>query len=83
MKVLVYSSKELYDNSGYEGRAEADLVCYRTDAGNYQMTKDRTSTFMHTYSYSNLKFYIRLAESDEFLKESIAASKLVNNNKSL
>jgi hypothetical protein len=76
MKVLVYSSKELYDNSGYEGRAEADLVCYRTDAGNYRATKDKTSTFLHTYSYSNLKFYIRLAERDEFSKELKSAENL-------
>lgn len=29
VKVLIYSSKEIYDNAGFEGRAEADLVAYR------------------------------------------------------
>tara|TARA_R110000782_G_scaffold21685_12_gene58113 strand:+ start:2461 stop:2694 length:234 start_codon:yes stop_codon:yes gene_type:complete len=72
MKVLVYSSKKLYDNSGYEGRAEADLVCYRTADGNYQTTKNKTSTFLHTYSYYHLQLRIRMTERDEFLKESMA-----------
>lgn len=29
VKVLIYSSKEIYDSAGFEGRAEADLVAYR------------------------------------------------------
>lgn len=29
VKVLIYSSKEIYDNAGFEGRAEADLIAYR------------------------------------------------------
>lgn len=29
VKVLIYSSKEIYDSAGFDGRAEADLVAYR------------------------------------------------------
>jgi len=31
VKVLIYSSRELYDTSSFEGRAEADLIAYRID----------------------------------------------------
>lgn len=29
VKVLIYSSKEIYDSAGFDGRAESDLVAYR------------------------------------------------------
>ena len=41
VKVLIYSSKELYNTSSYEGRAEADLVAYRVDEYNYEIVKNR------------------------------------------
>lgn len=42
VKVLIYSSKEIYDNAPYEGRAEADVVAYRRDDDYYEITKNRT-----------------------------------------
>jgi hypothetical protein len=30
MNVLIYSSKEMYDQAPFEGRAEADLIAYAT-----------------------------------------------------
>lgn len=40
MKVLIYSSEELYKNSGFEGRAEAELIAYRLDEYWYKIVKD-------------------------------------------
>ena len=53
MKVLIYSSKEIYDRTSFEGRAEADLIAYATisdspydgDGKMYQITKDRLGVF--------------------------------------
>ena len=46
VKVLIYSSKEIYDNSSYEGRAEADIIAYAEtdeyDYKKYKVLKDRT-----------------------------------------
>lgn len=44
MKVLIYSSKELYDNSSYEGRAEASLIAYRLENDKYAIMKNRNYT---------------------------------------
>jgi hypothetical protein len=30
MNVLIYPSKEMYDQAPFEGRAEADLIAYAT-----------------------------------------------------
>lgn len=43
LKVLVYSSKELFDKSSYEGRAEAHVIAYREDEYYYRVVKNRTS----------------------------------------
>lgn len=44
MKVLIYSTKELYDKSSYEGRAEADFVAYRLENDRYAIMKNRKNT---------------------------------------
>ena len=44
MKVLIYSSKEVYDNSSYVGRAEAHLIAYAgagLHSNMYMIVKDR------------------------------------------
>ena len=45
MKVLIYSSKELYEKSSYEGRAEAHVIAYRCD-NEYVVLKNRTTQYM-------------------------------------
>ena len=44
VKVLIYSSKEIYDNGSYDGRAEAALIAYALDEWTYQVVKNRFST---------------------------------------
>lgn len=39
VKVLIYSSKHLYDTSSYEGRAEADIIAYSVDDHHYEVVK--------------------------------------------
>ena len=53
MKVLIYSSKELCDNAGFEGRAEADLIAYRRGDGDYQVMKNRCPDYLPV-SYDNI-----------------------------
>ena len=81
VKVLIYSSKEIYDNASYEGRAEADIIAYSVDEFSYQIVKNRNfSLFLiHANSsdlskYSNipkyyLKRHIEQLESDELIDE--------------
>lgn len=40
VKVLIYSSKEIYDNASFEGRAEASIIAYR-DGMEYVIMKNR------------------------------------------
>jgi hypothetical protein len=44
VKVLIYSSKELFDKSSYEGRAEAHVITYRCE-DEYVVVKNRTSEY--------------------------------------
>lgn len=44
VKVIIYGSKELFDKSSYEGRAEAHVIAYR-DGVEYVITKNRTSEY--------------------------------------
>lgn len=44
IKVLIYSSKEIYEKSSFEGRAEADLIAYREDE-EYVILKNRTQRY--------------------------------------
>ena len=51
MKVLIYSSKEMYDKSSYVGRAEAHLIAYAFPGltrNMYMVVKDRYETL---YAY--------------------------------
>jgi hypothetical protein len=73
VKVLIYSSKEIYDTAPFEGRAEAHIVGYRKDDGYYEIVKNRTNHYMGSHTtYSSIKTVIRWAENDEwnFEKES-------------
>lgn len=45
VKVLIYSSKELYEKSSYEGRAEAHVIAYRCE-NEYVVLKNRTTQYM-------------------------------------
>lgn len=45
VKALFYSSKEIYDKSSYEGRAEASVIAYR-DGYDYVVLKNTTSQYM-------------------------------------
>lgn len=66
VKVLIYSSKEIYDNAPYEGRAEADIIAYRKH-DYYEIVKNRTEHFMGSYtSYHCIARVIKWAERDEF-----------------
>jgi hypothetical protein len=69
VKVLIYSSKKIYDNASYEGRAEADFVAYQEN-GWYQIVKNRTGRYMGPYITSYvLERELDWMERDEFTKE--------------
>lgn len=70
VKVLIYSSKEIYDNATYEGRAEADFVAYRKDDGYYEITKNRTGRYLGSYCLPHtLNQEFEWMERDELIKE--------------
>lgn len=46
VKVLIYGSKQIYDNAPFEGRAEAHLVAYR-EGLEYVIVKNRTSRYLN------------------------------------
>lgn len=70
VKVLIYGSKEIYDNASYEGRAESDFVAYRNDDGYYTITKNRTGRYFGNYcSPHGLGQAFKRMERDEFDKE--------------
>lgn len=47
VKVLIYSSKEMYEKSSYIGRAEAHIIAYRSDDNyRYFLVKNRTGPSM-------------------------------------
>lgn len=69
VKVLIYSSKEIYDNAPFEGRAEAHLVAYRQE-DEYVIIKNKTSQLMDkTVSVSFLSKQIMWAEKSEWERE--------------
>lgn len=63
MKVLIYSSKAIYDKASFDGRAEADLIAYAIisdspydcDGKMYQITKDRHGVFYSWQKTSPLR----------------------------
>lgn len=70
VKVLIYSSKEIYDTASYEGRAEADFVAYRKDDGYYEITKNRTGRYFGNYcSHLGIEQELKWMERDEFDRE--------------
>ena len=71
VKVLIYSSKEIYDAAPFEGRAESDIVAYRKDDGHfYEIVKNRTGRYMGSHtSYQGLQLDIKWIERDEFDRE--------------
>lgn len=46
IKVLIYSSKEIYDKASFAGRAEAHIIAYREDEHHYRIVKNRTSRYI-------------------------------------
>ena len=70
VKVLIYSSKEIYDAAPYEGRAEADIVAYRKPDDCYQVVKNRTKYYMGTYTtFHGLQQNLKWIERDEWDQE--------------
>ena len=70
VKVLIYGSKDIYDNASYKGRAESDIVAYRKDDGYYEVVKNRSNHYMGIYtSYQSLKTIIGWIEREEFDRE--------------
>lgn len=58
VKVLIYSSKAIYDTASYEGRAEADIIAYSIDEYSYQLVKNRhPSRFAPFVSRKDLEKY--------------------------
>lgn len=69
VKVLIYSSKEIYDNASYEGRAEADVVAYR-DGLEYVILKNRTTQYMsERIADFTMARILKWAERDEWERE--------------
>ena len=67
VKVLIYSSKEIYDAAPYEGRAEADIVAYRKSDDYYQVVKNRTKYHMGSYTtFRSMQLTLKWIESDEW-----------------
>jgi hypothetical protein len=69
VKVLIYSSKEIYDNASYEGRAEAHVIAYR-DADEYVIMKNRTSQYLgDVVSKYRMSSILDRAELDEWKRD--------------
>ena len=69
-KVLIYSSKEIYDKASYVGRAESDVVAYLKDDGYFQVVKNRTGRYMGSHTtYHGLQLELKWIERDEFDRE--------------
>ena len=70
VKVLIYSSKEIYDTASFEGRAESDFVAYRRDDGYYEITKNRTGRRFGRFCLPHgLEQEFKWMERDEFDRE--------------
>jgi hypothetical protein len=72
VKVLIYSSKEIYDKAPYEGRAEAHIVAYRRDDDHtFEIIKNRTKYYMsgNYTTYRTLALDIRSIEQTEWEEE--------------
>lgn len=71
VKVLIYSSKELFDKSSYVGRAEAHVIAYRCEE-EYVVMKNRTSQYMpdRMASYTMERTLDRV-ERDEWTRDKV------------
>ena len=75
VKVLIYSSKEIYDKSSYEGRAEAHIIAYAEANGyeykEYKVVKDRTGRIglRTVFGSQSMRQYIRQIEDAEWKEE--------------
>lgn len=83
VKVLIYSSKEIYDNSSYEGRAEADVIAYRINNIEYYVVKNRKQSIWFAgckgeVATWHLHKHVNRLESDEWQRDmrDMDASKL-------
>jgi hypothetical protein len=72
LKVLIYSSKEIYDNSGFEGRAESDLIAYR-DNDCYIIIKSKISNIR-----TKQKYYCAFMEALIGIEEERIYNKIMN-----
>jgi len=69
VKVLIYSSKEIYDSAPFAGRAEAQIVAYR-QGDFYHIMKNRTSQYMgDELIYFKLNRLIEWEERDEWNRD--------------
>lgn len=69
VKVLIYSSKEIYDSAGFDGRAEADLVAYRD--GSYLIPVKSKMSYILTgerYLAEFLELFIHMEEQKRYTK---------------
>jgi hypothetical protein len=63
VKVLIYSSKEIYDTSSFEGRAEADIIAYSIDDFDYKVQKNKYYTsFCPWTSKANLENFGKVSK---------------------
>lgn len=70
VKVLIYSSKEIYDNAPFNGRAEAHVIAYREDGYHYRIVKNRTSQYIpEQVTPFTLRRHIRIVENDEWERD--------------
>lgn len=65
VKVLIYSSKEIYDKASYVGRAEAHLIAYRIDGNRYKVVKNRYET--HNLPWSSSEDLNKYGEVYDFV----------------
>lgn len=67
VKVLIYGSKEIYDNAPYEGRAEADIVAFRRDENYLTVVKNKTKSYMGSYTTARgLELELKMIEREEW-----------------
>lgn len=72
IKVLIYSSKELYEKSGYQGRAEAHIIAVRDSENElfYNIIKNRSGDlYRNRVTRWELERFIKNAERDAFNRE--------------
>lgn len=69
VKVLIYSSKEIYENASFEGRAEAHIIAYR-EGDEYVILKNKTNQYIgKTVAVPFMSRQIMWAERNEWDRE--------------